>query len=154
MPLLKWRTIRLRHLGVVRLDDLHSFVMADIPGLISGASEGAGLGIRFLKHLSRMNLLLHVLDILPADQSDPVENFHTIENELSEYDLSLKEKTRWLVLNKVDLVAQSDANAFCDSIVKRLKWQGPVFLISALRRQGTFALCQQIMLFLEKQKSL
>jgi len=137
------------HLGVVAVDDVRSFVMADIPGLIEGASEGAGLGIRFLKHLSRTNLLLHVLDVLPADGSDPVDNFAMIENEIAKYGDVLTQKPRWLILNKVDLLPEDERLAYTQAIVDRLKWKGPVFSIAAISKMATHGLCLEIMDFLE-----
>ncbi len=132
-------------LGVVRVDDQHSFVVADIPGLIEGAAEGAGLGIQFLKHLARTKILLHLVDISPADDSNPVEAVHTIEQELTKYDLDLMNKERWLVLNKTDLLPESEVQAHCKAIIKALKWKKPVFQISALNQQGTQALCYALM---------
>ena len=132
------------NLGVVRVSAELSFVIADIPGLIEGASEGAGLGIQFLKHLSRTGLLLHVVDIAPIDGSDPVENVRIIQRELEKYSDALLEKERWLVMNKTDLLMDDEAQAVCDDIVKRLDWQGPHFSISAANRTGTDDLVKAI----------
>lgn len=138
------------NLGVVRVGQLQSFVMADIPGLIEGAADGAGLGIQFLKHLSRTSLLLHVVDIAPLDESeDPVASVRIIEQELANYAQELAERPRWLVLNKVDLLAESEREAHCQAIVERLNWQEPVFMISAATANGTQALCYQIMQYLD-----
>jgi len=137
------------NLGVVRVSRHRSFVMADIPGLIEGAAEGAGLGIRFLKHVSRTLLLLHLVDIAPPDESDPVENIKAITNELGKFSPELLAKERWLVLNKIDLLPPEEANALCDDIVKRLKWQGKVFKISGLTHEGTAELAQEAMRYLE-----
>ncbi len=137
------------NLGVVRVSQHRSFVMADIPGLIEGAAEGAGLGIRFLKHVQRTRLLLHLLDIEPLDESDPIENFKAITKELGKFSPELLEKERWLVLNKVDLLLPEEADALCDAIVKKLKWKGKVFRISGLSRQGTEELSQAAMKYLE-----
>ena len=128
------------NLGVVKVDKYRSFVMADIPGLIEGAAEGAGLGIRFLKHLARTRLLLHVVDVAPPDQSDPVDNVEAIADELDKFSPALAEQERWLVLNKLDLVADDERNALCEDIVERLDWRGPVFRISAVTGEG----CQEL----------
>ncbi len=138
------------NLGVVRVSAHRSFVMADIPGLIEGAAEGAGLGIQFLKHVSRTLLLLHVVDIFPPDGSDPVVHIEAIENELKKFNIDLYEKERWLVLNKIDLFPADEADARADDIVKRLGWKGKVFKISALSRAGTEKLAQAAMGYLEK----
>lgn len=139
------------NLGVVRVGDLQSFVMADIPGLIEGAAEGAGLGIQFLKHLSRTSLLLHVVDIAPLDETiDPVESVHTIERELEKYSDDLADRPRWLVLNKIDLVPEEERVQRCQAIVDALGWQGEVFFISAATAQGTQDLCYRIMQYLEE----
>jgi GTP-binding protein len=137
------------NLGVVRVDTDRSFVIADVPGLIEGAAEGAGLGIRFLKHLERTRILLHIIDIAPLDGSDPVEAAQAIINELKKFSPELIEKPRWLVLNKLDLLPPKEAEKCCKSIIKKLKWQGPVFKISAIKKEGTQALCYKVMEFLE-----
>ncbi|MBX2836008.1 MAG: Obg family GTPase CgtA [Gammaproteobacteria bacterium] len=137
------------NLGVVSLEAHRSFVMADIPGLIEGAAEGQGLGVQFLKHLSRNRLLLHLVDIAPIDGSDPVSNVRTVINELAAYSEELLAKERWLVLNKVDLMRAEDAEDICSSIIRALDWQGPVFRISAATGHGTDALCQAIMVHVE-----
>ena len=141
------------NLGVVRVAAHRSFVIADIPGLIEGASEGAGLGIRFLKHLTRTRLLLHLVDVLPPDESDPVENVLSIERELARFSTTLSERERWLVLNKTDLLPSEDRAAHCAAIVARLGWQGPVFTVSALAADGTEALCYAIMEHIEAQRA-
>ena len=139
------------NLGVVRVGDLQSFVMADIPGLIEGAAEGAGLGIQFLKHLSRTSLLLHVVDIAPLDETiDPVESVRTIEHELEKYSDELADRPRWLVLNKIDLVPEEERQQRCQAIVDALAWQGEVFFISAATAKGTQDLCYRIMQYLEE----
>ncbi len=138
------------NLGVVRVSEQRSFVMADIPGLIEGAAEGAGLGIRFLKHVSRTLLLLHLVDIMPPDGSDPVEHIKAIANELKKYSPELYEKDRWLVLNKTDLLPPDEIDPYCDDIVKRLGWKGRVFKISGLSHAGTDDMMQEIMRFLEQ----
>jgi GTP-binding protein len=124
------------NLGVVRVGPEKSFVVADIPGLIEGAAEGAGLGHQFLRHLQRTRLLLHVIDMAPFDDVDPVQQAKALALELKKYDPELAAKPRWLVLNKLDMVPVQDREARVKDIVKRLKWKGPVFEISALAREG------------------
>ncbi|MFT8212085.1 MAG: Obg family GTPase CgtA [Symbiopectobacterium sp.] len=138
-------------LGVARMDSEKSFVVADIPGLIEGASEGAGLGIRFLKHLERCCVLLHLIDLAPIDESDPVENAKVIVNELQQYSASLAEKPRWLVFNKVDLIEKEEAELRAKAIADALGWEGKYYLISAANRAGVNALCWDVMSFLETQ---
>jgi len=124
--------------------------MADIPGLIEGAAEGHGLGVRFLKHLSRTRVLLHLIDVMPIDESDPVEGAISIVKELKKHSEVLYDKERWLVLNKTDLLPESDVDEHCDAIVKGLDWKGPVFRISAATGTGTRALASDIMNHLER----
>ncbi|MBC7604918.1 MAG: GTPase ObgE [Ramlibacter sp.] len=128
------------NLGVVRVAPEQSFVVADLPGLIEGASEGAGLGHQFLRHLQRTRLLLHVVDLAPFDDVDPVAQAKAIVLELKKYDASLYEKPRWLVLNKLDMVPDDERAARVKDFVKRFKYKGPVFEISALTREG----CEQL----------
>lgn len=137
------------NLGVVRLDSQKSFVVADIPGLIEGAADGAGLGIRFLKHLERCRVLLHLVDVMPVDGSDPVENARAIVEELEKYSPKLANKPRWLVFNKVDLMMPEEADALCEDIKKRLDWEGETFQISAFQKQGTDDICHQLMEFID-----
>lgn len=137
------------NLGVVSADRHRSFVIADIPGLIEGASEGAGLGIRFLKHLTRTRLLLHLVDMLPADGSDPVVNARAIERELEHFSPTLAQRDRWLVLNKLDLLPPDEAEKRCKELVKKLRWKGPVFKIVAINQTGTDKLCASIMEYIE-----
>ncbi|UXI01011.1 Obg family GTPase CgtA [Photobacterium sp. TY1-4] len=137
-------------LGVVRVDNERSFVVADIPGLIEGAADGAGLGIRFLKHLERCRVLLHMIDLLPADGSDPIENAFTILNELEQYSEKLANKPRWLVFNKVDLLPEEEAQAKIDEILDALAWEGDYYCISALNRMGTKELTYDLMAQIEK----
>ncbi|MFS1703904.1 Obg family GTPase CgtA [Aestuariibacter sp. GS-14] len=137
------------NLGVVRQDSQRSFVIADIPGLIEGAAEGAGLGIRFLKHLERCRVLLHLVDLMPADQSDPVENARTIIHELEKYSPKLAAKPRWLVFNKIDLLLEEEADALCNDIKDALEWDGPTYQISAFQRLNLDPLCYDIMNYLE-----
>ena len=139
------------NLGVVRVDELRSFVMADIPGLIEGAAEGAGLGIQFLKHLSRTRLLLHLVDVAPyGAEESPAEAARKIIGELEKWGAGLDEKPRWLVLNKLDLLPEEEAKDYCQSIVEELQWAGPVYRISALQGEGVRALVFRIMEFLEE----
>ncbi|WP_425261697.1 Obg family GTPase CgtA [Rubrivivax sp. RP6-9] len=125
------------NLGVVRVGPERSFVVADVPGLIEGASEGAGLGHQFLRHLQRTRLLLHVVDMAPFDDAvDPVKQARAIVAELKKYDPKLHAKPRWLVLNKLDMVPEDERDARVKDFVKRYRWKGPVFAISALAREG------------------
>lgn len=137
------------NLGVVEVQPHRGFVMADIPGLIEGASDGAGLGIRFLKHLTRTRLLLHVVDIAPLDGSDPADDIATIERELERFSPTLAEQPRWLVLNKADLWPADEREQRRDELVQQLGWDGPVYLISAVTGEGTEALCNEILRFIE-----
>ncbi|MCW8918011.1 MAG: GTPase ObgE [Gammaproteobacteria bacterium] len=138
------------NLGVVSVGNHRSFVIADIPGVIEGAAEGAGLGIQFLKHVSRTLLLLHVVDVAPFDGSDPVEAVHIIERELAKFSEELAARDRWLVLNKLDLLPEEQRATVCDDIIQRLGWQGPVYRIAAINQQGTERLTQDIMLYIEQ----
>jgi GTPase len=133
------------NLGVVRVAAEQSFVVADIPGLIEGASEGAGLGHYFLRHLQRTHLLLHLVDFAPFDDNvDPVKQVKVIAAELKKYDASLADKPRWIVLNKLDMVPEEERAARVKDFVKRLKWKGPVFEVSALNRAGCDALIRAV----------
>jgi len=133
------------NLGVVRVGPEKSFVVADIPGLIEGASEGAGLGHQFLRHLQRTRLLLHIVDLAPFDDDvDPVKQARAIVAELKKYDPALHAKPRWLVLNKLDMVPEEERAARVKDFVRRLRWKGPVFEISALARQGLGPLTERI----------
>lgn len=142
------------HLGVVAVGPLQSFVMADIPGLIAGAAEGAGLGISFLKHLQRTRLLLHVVDIAPLDENEqPAEQVRTIGDELAKFSADLASKPRWLVLNKADLVPPDELDTLRDRIVTELQWPGPVFAVSAATGAGTEGLAQAVMRELEAMRT-
>ena len=142
------------NLGVVSVSPLKSFVMADIPGLIEGASEGAGLGHRFLKHLSRTSILLHLVDILPYDDVDPVTSAKIIIHELAEYNPELLDKPRWLVINQIDKIADlNERNAAVKKIVSGLKWKDKVFAISALTGEGTKELCFALMQRVDEMKN-
>lgn len=134
------------HLGVVRVGRLQSFVMADIPGLIEGAAEGAGLGIQFLKHLERTRLLLHVVDIAPLDTSrQPAESVRALESELARFSAELAAKPRWLVINKTDLLHATDLQVARETLLDALDWQGPVFEVSAATGAGTAMLAGAVM---------
>jgi len=136
------------NLGVVSLGEFKSFVIADVPGLIEGAAEGAGLGIQFLKHLERTRLLLHLVDVAPVDGSDPVEAVQKIAAELAKHSETLAEKPRWLVFNKIDQLPEEEVESTCANLIQRLEWSGPVFYISALLHEGTENLCYHVMDFL------
>lgn len=141
------------NLGVVRVDEQRSFVIADIPGVIEGAAEGAGLGLQFLRHLSRTTLLLHVIDIKPYESMDtPVQSAKKIIKELKKWSDDLANKPRWLVLNKIDRLLIDEIEQYSKTIVKDLKWKGPVFTISAINGSGTHELMFAIMKFLEEQR--
>ena len=138
------------HLGVVAVGPLRSFVMADIPGLIEGAASGAGLGVQFLKHLSRTRLLLHVLDIASIENYDPVQAAKTIIGELAKYSTELLSKPRWLVLNKIDGLPAEEAEQRCTHVIQQLNWKEPVFKISAVNKTGLEELCYKIMEYIEQ----
>lgn len=144
-------TTLIPNLGVVSVGRFKSFVVADIPGLIEGAAEGTGLGTRFLKHLTRTRLLLHLVDIAPLDGSDPADAAMTILNELEKFSPSLLERDRWLVLNKADQLLDDEREAGQKAIVEKLQWEGPLFIISALENEGTEALSQAIMRYLDER---
>jgi GTP-binding protein len=141
------------HLGVVRVDTYKSFVVADIPGLIEGAAQGAGLGIQFLKHLARTHLLLHILDISSQDIPAIVENARIIVRELKEYDTTLLEKPCWLVLNKIDQLPPEIIEPLCQQVIEALDWKGPAFKVSALKKEGTQGLCYAVMEYLEQSSN-
>ena len=138
-------------LGVVRIAHDASFVIADIPGLIEGAAEGAGLGHQFLRHLSRTKLLLHLIDLAPPGEGDPAHEARALAAELRKYDPALYRKPRWLVFNKSDLVKDPEQSA--GAIVRALRWKGPWFVISALNGKGCKDLCGAVFLFLKKEKN-
>ncbi|WP_263078261.1 Obg family GTPase CgtA [Endozoicomonas sp. Mp262] len=139
------------NLGVVSVQKHRSFVVADIPGLIEGAAEGAGLGIRFLKHLARCRILLHLVDVAPFDETDPVESAKAIVNELEKFSGALASRDRWLVLNKVDLLPEDQQETICQRIIDELEWEGPVYRTAAIASKGTESLCQDIMNFIEER---
>ncbi len=139
------------NLGVVRVGRLQSFVMADIPGLIEGASDGAGLGIQFLKHLQRTGLLLHLVDIAPMDPSvEPADEVQAIALELAKFSSDLAEKPRWLVINKIDLLSEEDQKVATEMLLEQLQWDGPVFEVSAATGAGTDELGHAVMQELER----
>ena len=138
------------NLGVVSVEMGKSFVIADIPGLIEGAAEGIGLGTTFLRHLSRTKILLHIVDLLPVDGSDPAETIKVVWRELENYSAELMQKPQWLVFNKVDLVPAEEREALCKKILKSLKWEGPSYQISAISRLGTMDLCYELQQFLDQ----
>jgi len=141
------------NLGVVRVDDLRSFVIADIPGVIEGAAEGAGLGLQFLKHLLRTGLLLHVVDVEPYESTEsPVQAARKIINEVEKWSDELAAKPRWLVLNKIDRLPAEEVEQHCQAIVDELEWTGLVFKIAAINGEGTRELMFAIMNFLEQQR--
>jgi GTPase len=141
------------NLGVVRVGPEQSFVVADLPGLIEGASDGAGLGHLFLRHLQRTRLLLHVVDMAPFDEAvDPVSQAKAIASELKKYDPKLHAKPRWLVLNKLDMVPNDERQALVKDFVKRLRYKGPVFEISALTREGCESLVQAVYRHIKAQQ--
>ena len=136
-------------LGVVSVQKHRSFVVADIPGLIEGASEGAGLGIRFLKHLTRCRILLHLVDLCPPDGSSPAQAARTIVQELEKFSPTLAERDRWLVLNKADLLDDEDIEARKQEVIDALAWDRPVYVVSAVAKRGTDELCQNLLEHLE-----
>ncbi|WP_205342525.1 Obg family GTPase CgtA [Denitrificimonas caeni] len=144
-------TTLIPNLGVVSIGRYKSFVIADIPGVIEGAAEGAGLGIRFLKHLTRTRLLLHVVDLAPIDDSDPAQDAQIIVDEIERFSPSLIERDRWLVLNKVDQLLDDEREQRKQAVIDQLGWTGPVFMISALDGEGTKELAQAMMRYLEER---
>lgn len=143
------------HLGVVKVVEGQSFVVADIPGIIEGASEGMGLGLRFLKHLTRTRLLLHIIDIAPLDETDPLVQAKVILEELKKFSPELAAQERWLVFNKIDLIPDPrQCASVCERIIQGLEWKSPVFKISGLQKAGTVALCHHIMQYLETSAAL
>jgi GTP-binding protein len=142
------------NLGVVKVEAHRSFVMADIPGLIEGASDGAGLGIRFLKHLTRTRILLHLVDMAPFDESDPADAARSIVSELERFSPSLAGRERWLVLNKQDLLDAEEFESRKQVLLDALNWQGPVYSVSAISGAGTGVLCADLMTYLENIKVL
>lgn len=144
-------TTLIPNLGVVSVAKYKSFVVADIPGLIEGASEGAGLGIRFLKHLVRTRILLHIVDMHPYDGSTPADNAQVIIDELEKFSPELINRERWLLLNKLDLLPEDEREARCQEVIDQLNWTGPIYKISAISKEGTQQICFDIMKFLEER---
>ena len=142
------------NLGVVSLGTDQSFVIADIPGLIEGAADGAGLGIQFLRHVARTSLLLHLVDIAPVDDTDVVAQVRAIEQELAKFNPELLERPRWLVLNKADMLPEDERDAVAQRIIAGLGWTQPWFLVSAIARENTMAVCQQVQQFFESQREV
>lgn len=143
------------NLGVVTMKDVRSFVIADVPGLVEGAADGAGLGIQFLRHLTRTRLLLHMVDMAPVDvKQDPVESVEIINRELQNYSDTLGKQQQWLILNKMDLVPEDIREEFCQQVLDRLNWQGQVFRISGQSGEGCDVLCEQIMDYLDEAKQI
>ena len=147
-------TTLIPNLGVVSIGRYKSFVVADIPGVIEGAAQGAGLGIRFLKHLTRTRLLLHIVDLAPIDFTDPAQDAQIIVDEIEAFSPSLAERDRWLVLNKVDQLLECEREERKQAVIDQLGWSGPVFMISALDGEGTKELAQSIMRYLEERDLL
>ncbi|PIE20471.1 MAG: GTPase ObgE [Neptuniibacter caesariensis] len=139
------------NLGVVRIEKHRSFVIADIPGIIEGAAEGAGLGIRFLKHLARNRILLHLVDMAPWDEVTPAQAAVVAVGELQKFSPTLAAQPRWLVLNKLDMVPEEEREARCQSVIEALGWGGPVYRISALSQEGTDEMMRDIQAFLDQR---
>ncbi len=142
------------NLGVVSLGTDQSFVIADIPGLIEGAADGAGLGIQFLRHVARTSLLLHLVDIAPIDGSDVAAQVRAIEQELEKFNPELLERPRWLVLNKADMLSEDERDAVAEKIIAELGWTQPWFLVSAIARENTLEVCQRVQQFFESQREV
>ena len=144
------------NLGVVSVEAHRSFVIADIPGLIEGAADGAGLGATFLRHLQRTRILLHLVDMAPmeggVEDVDPVEQVRAIERELEKHDPELLQKPRWLVLNKADLMFEDEAKERADEIIASLGWTHPWYQVSAISREGTWPIMKDVMAFFDRQK--
>ena len=140
------------NLGVVRTEAHRSFVVADIPGIIEGAAQGAGLGIRFLKHLARNRVLLHLVDMAPWDESSPADAAVTAVKELHNFSETLGQQPRWLLLNKLDMVPEEEVEKRCQSVIDALEWEGPVYRISALNKQGLTQLVHDLQEYLDARK--
>ena len=144
------------NLGVVKVENYRSFVIADVPGLIEGAADGAGLGTQFLRHLQRTRILLHLVDISPMEGGvegiSPVEQVRAIERELEKHDPELLAKPRWLILNKADLMFDNEAREAADQVIAELGWDQPWFLVSALGREGTWPIMNKVMTFFDQQR--
>ncbi|MFZ5655579.1 MAG: Obg family GTPase CgtA [Pseudomonadota bacterium] len=144
------------NLGVVSVEPHRSFVIADIPGLIEGAAEGAGLGAQFLRHLQRTRLLLHLVDVAPMEGGvegvSPAEQVRAIEHELGKHDPELLQKPRWLILNKADLVLDEERNEIAKAVIDELGWSGPWYVVSAIGREGTWPIMKDVMAFFDRQR--
>ena len=147
-------TTLIPNLGVVSLGVDQSFVIADIPGLIEGAADGAGLGIQFLRHVARTSLLLHLVDIAPIDGSDVAGQVRAIEQELAKFNPELLERPRWLVLNKADMLSEDERDAVAEKVIAELDWTQPWFLVSAIARENTLEVCQRVQQFFESQREV
>jgi GTP-binding protein len=147
-------TTMVPNLGVVKVGQEKSFVIADIPGLIEGAADGAGLGVKFLRHLARTRVLLHLVDVLPFDNSSPAQNAKAIIDELEKYDDTLASKPRWLIFNKTDLLDAELIEEVKEEVINLLDWSGPVFEISAINGNGTKTLCAAVSAYLDEQVEL
>jgi GTP-binding protein len=143
-------TTLIPNLGVVSMGHGHSFVIADIPGLIEGASDGAGLGTRFLRHLERCRVLLHMIDLLPADGSDPAQNALIILEELRKHSPKLAEKPRWLIFNKIDLLLEDEAEEVMQRVKEALQWDGPTYKVAAISKTGTHELCKELAAYIQE----
>lgn len=141
-------------LGVVRIDAMRSFVAADIPGLIAGAAQGEGLGIRFLKHLTRNRLLWHLIDVAPLDESDPLDAIEVLTEEIEEFSPALGRRERWLVLNKTDLISEDELNQLILRVKEELGWQGKIFCTSGVGKKGVDELCYATVDWLEERNRL
>jgi GTP-binding protein len=144
------------NLGVVSVEPGRSFVIADIPGLIEGAADGAGLGSLFLRHVQRTRLLLHLVDLVPMEGGvdvEPAEQVRAIEHELRKYDPAMLEKPRWLILNKADLMFEDEAKVRAKEIVAELEWDGPWFLVSAIGREGTWPIMLEVQSFFDRLRA-
>ena len=142
------------NLGVVSVEMDRSFVIADIPGLIEGAADGAGLGVQFLRHVQRTRVLLHLVDMAPfEDGVDPVQQVRAIEHELRRHDPAMLEKPRWLVLNKADLLDPEEARERAEAVVRELDWKAPWYLVSAIGREGTWPIMLKVQAFFDEQKA-
>ncbi len=139
------------NLGVVSVEPARSFVIADIPGLIEGAADGAGLGALFLRHIQRTHLLLHLVEVEPLDGSDAADQVRAIEHELAKFDAGLMDKPRWLLFNKADLLPEEDARAHAERVVAALGWTAPWFIVSGLAREGTRDVMLKVQAFLDEQ---
>lgn len=145
-------TTMVPNLGVVKVQDHRSFVIADMPGLIEGAAEGAGLGVRFLKHLTRTRLLLHIVDMVSFDGADPADGVASITAELERFSPTLHKRDRWLVLNKTDLLPDHLREQHCQQLIEALEWKKPVYVVAAINNTGVELLCADIISYIERRR--